>query len=226
MGSGVHSASIRSTDESAVPMVYVVDDDESIRIALKGLLNSVGLRVQTFASSEDFLTLPKNDVPSCLILDVRLRGKSGLTLQTELANHDIRMPVLFMTAHGDIAMTVKAMKAGAFDFFAKPFKEQDMLDAVAHALARDKARLAAEQSLAALRSCYNSLTPREQDVMNFVVAGMMNKEIATQMGLSEVTVKVHRGHVMKKMAALSVADLVRKAEILGVGLDQCDWSKR
>lgn len=224
MGSGGHLASIRSTDESAVPMVYVVDDDESIRIALKGLLNSVGLRVQTFPSSEEFLTLPKNEVPSCLILDVRLRGKSGLTLQTELANHDIRMPVLFMTAHGDIAMTVKAMKAGAFDFFAKPFKEQDMLDAVAHALARDKARLAAEQSLAALRSCYNSLTPREQDVMNFVVAGMMNKEIAAQMGLSEVTVKVHRGHVMKKMAALSVADLVRKAEFLGVGLDQC--SKR
>jgi FixJ family two-component response regulator len=218
MGSEVHSASIsiKSTDESAVPIVYVVDDDESIRVSLEGLLNSVGLRVQTFASSEDFLVLPRNEVPSCLILDVRLRGKSGLTLQKELATHDVRMPVLFMTAHGDIAMTVKAMKAGAFDFFAKPFNEQEMLDAVAHALARDKARLSAEQSLAELRGCYNSLTPREQDVMNFVVAGMMNKQIATQLGLSEVTVKVHRSHVMKKMAAPSVADLVRKAEILRI----------
>jgi FixJ family two-component response regulator len=155
-----------------------------------------------------------------LILDVRLRGRSGLTLQAELATHNVRMPVVFMTGHGDIAMTVKAMKAGALDFFAKPFNEQDMLDAVAHALARDKERLAAEQSIAALRSCYDSLTPREQDVMNFVVAGLMNKQIATEMSLSEVTVKVHRGHVMKKMAASSVADLVRKAEILGIGLDR------
>ncbi|MEA3122485.1 MAG: hypothetical protein QOH33_2063 [Paraburkholderia sp.] len=226
MDSRVHSLSINSTDERAVPMVYVVDDDESIRISLKGLLNSVGLGVQTFASSEDFLTLPKSAVPSCLILDVRLRGKSGLTLQTELVNYDVRMPVLFVTAHGDIAMTVKAMKAGAFDFFTKPFNEQDMLDAVAQALSRDRARLLAEQSVAALRSCYASLTPRERDVMNLVVAGMMNKQIATRMGLSEVTVKVHRGHVMKKMAALSVADLVRKAEILGVRVDLCEGSEQ
>lgn len=216
----MQSASIKSTDESAVPVVYVVDDDESIRISLSGLLNSVGLRVWTFATSEEFLTLPKTDVPSCLILDVRLRGKSGLTLQAELAARDMRMPVVFMTAHGDVAMTVKAMKAGAIDFFTKPFNEQDMLDAVGKALARDKARLAAEQSLAALRSCHNSLTQREQDVMNFVVAGLMNKQIATEMGLSEVTVKVHRSNVMKKMAVRTVADLVRMAEILGIRLDQ------
>lgn len=216
MGSGKHPGSLEGTDGAMAPMVYVVDDDESIRISLSGLLSSVGLRVQTFGSSEDFLAFPKDDVPNCVILDVRLRGKSGLACQAELTADKVRMPVVFMTGHGDVGMAVKAMKAGALDFFTKPFREQDILDAVEHALARDKDRLAAERSAAALRGCYNSLTSREQDVMNFVVAGLMNKQIATEMGLSEVTVKVHRGNVMKKMMVRSVADLVRKAEILGL----------
>jgi FixJ family two-component response regulator len=196
--------------------VYVVDDDEALRVALSALLRSVGLRVETFASSREFLAFPKYDAPSCLILDVRLRGESGLAFQEEVAKSALRMPIVFMTGHGDIAMSVKAMKAGALDFFAKPFRDQDMLDAVAHALARDRERLSAEQSIAALRTSYDSLTSREKQVMEFVVAGMLNKQIAAEMNLSEITVKIHRGQAMKKMAARSVADLVRKAEALGI----------
>ena len=177
---------------------------------------TAGLHVETFESSQDFLAFPKCNMPSCLVLDVRLRGESGLAFQEQIAKHDVRMPIVFMTGHGDIAMTVKAMKAGAVDFFAKPFRDQDMLDAVANALARDGERLAAEQSIALLRAAYASLTPREREVMEFVVAGLMNKQIASRMNLSEVTVKIHRGQVMKKMVARSVADLVRKSESLGI----------
>ena len=220
MSSGTHPTLIENIDDGMAPIVYVVDDDESIRISLSGLLSSIGLRVRTFASSEDFLALPKDDVPSCLVLDVRLRGQSGLAFHAELASHSVYIPVVFMTGHGDVAMAVKAMKAGALDFLAKPFREQDMLDAVEHALARDKERLATEQSVAALRIRLDSLTAREREVMNFVVAGLMNKQIATQLNLSEVTVKVHRARVMKKMATRSIADLVRKAEILGIKLDR------
>jgi FixJ family two-component response regulator len=220
MASGAHPTPNENIDEGTAPMVYVVDDDESIRISRSGLLSSVGLRVKTFASSQDFLALPKVDVPSCLVLDVRLREQSGLAFHAKLATHDVYMPVVFMTGHGDVAMAVKAMKAGALDFLAKPFREQDMLDAVDHALARDRARLATEQSVAALRICYDSLTARELEVMNFVLAGLMNKQIAAEMNVSEVTVKVHRAHMMKKMATRSVVDLVRKAEILGIKPDR------
>lgn len=216
MGSLSHSAAGSGTSDRQERVVYVVDDDEAIRLALEGLLRSTGLRVETFESSQDFLAFPKHDAPSCLILDVRLRGESGLAFQEQIAQRGVRMPIVFMTGHGDIAMTVKAMKAGAVDFFAKPFRDQDMLDAVANALARDGERLAAEQSSAALRTAYAELTPREREVMTFVVAGLMNKQIAAELNLTEITVKIHRGRVMKKMGARSVADLVRKSESLGI----------
>ena len=216
MSSGSHSTSTQSPHDREEPVVYVVDDDESMRRALINLLRSVGLRVETFGSSADFLAFPKYDAPSCLVLDVRLRGESGLAVQEHIAKSDVRMPIVFMTGHGDIPMTVKAMKAGAVDFLAKPFRDQDMLDAVANALARDDERLAAEQSIAALRVAYDSLTTREREVMGFVVAGLMNKQIASEVNLSLISVKVHRGHVMKKMASRSAADLVRKSESLGV----------
>ncbi|MGO4330992.1 response regulator transcription factor [Cupriavidus sp. 2TAF22] len=216
MSSSSHSTSAQKPNDRKEPVVYVVDDDESMRLALCGLLHSVGLRVETFESSQDFLVFPKYDAPSCLILDVRLRGESGLAFQEQIAKSGVHMPIVFMTGHGDIAMSVKAMKAGAVDFFAKPFRDQDMLDAVANALTRDGERLAAEQSIAALRAALHLLTPREREVMGFVVAGLMNKQIAAELNLSEITVKIHRGQVMKKMAARSVADLVRMSESLGV----------
>jgi FixJ family two-component response regulator len=216
MSSGSHSTSTRSPHDGNQPVVYVVDDDESMRFAVGNLLRSVGLRVETFETSGDFLAFPKYDAPSCLILDVRLRGESGLAFQEQIGKSEVHMPIVFMTGHGDIPMTVQAMKAGAVDFLAKPFRDQDMLDAVANALARDAERLTSEQTMAALRGAYDSLTPREREVMGFVVAGLMNKQIAGEMNLSEITVKIHRGHVMRKMAARSVADLVRKSESLGV----------
>ncbi|MBY4945255.1 response regulator transcription factor [Cupriavidus respiraculi] len=211
-----HPTPASSARERKEPVVYVIDDDESMRLALRGLLRSVGLRVETFESSQEFLALPRHDGPSCLILDVRLRGESGLAFQEQVARSGVRMPIVFVTGHGDIAMTVKAMKAGAVDFFAKPFRDQDMLDAVANALARDGERLAAEQSLAEVRAAYDQLTGREREVLGYVVAGLMNKQIASELNLSEITVKIHRGQVMKKMGARSVADLVRKSESLGI----------
>ncbi|MCO7513347.1 response regulator transcription factor [Pseudomonas guariconensis] len=213
MNSSSHSSPPDSLKE---PVVYVVDDDESMRLALDGLLRSIGLQVQTFDSTQAFLACARRDVPSCLILDVRLRGESGLAFQEQMEKSGARMPIVFMTGHGDIAMTVKAMKAGAVDFLAKPFRDQDMLDAVASGLARDGERLQVERSSAALRKAFDSLTQRERDVLRFVIAGLMNKQIAAELNLSEVTVKVHRGHVMRKLAARSVADLVRMAEALGV----------
>ena len=216
MSSGSHLTSTQRPRDHKEPVVYVVDDDESMRFAVGTLLRSVGLHVETFESSADFLAFPKYDAASCLILDVRLRGESGLSFQEQIAKSGVRMPIVFMTGHGDIPMTVKAMKAGAVDFLPKPFRDQDMLDAVTNALARDDQRLAVEQSIAAIRVAYDSLTPREREVMGFVVAGLMNKQIASEMNLSEITVKIHRGHVMKKMAVRSVADLVRKSESLGV----------
>jgi FixJ family two-component response regulator len=198
------------------PVIYVVDDDKAIRLALSALLRSMGLRVEAFESPDEFLQFPHSAGPSCLILDVRLRGKSGMAFHQEIVNSGMRIPVVFMTGHGDIEMGVKAMKAGALDFFAKPFKDQDMLDAVAHALARDSERLAAETALAGLRALYESLSPREKEVMAFVLSGLLNKQIASEMNLSEITVKVHRGQVMRKMKARSMPDLVRKAESLGI----------
>ncbi|MEX3969459.1 response regulator transcription factor [Paraburkholderia caribensis] len=216
MVSGPSSASITRNGEGKPSVVYVIDDDESIRFVLNGLVRSVGLHVETFESPKDFLAFPKYDAPSCLILDVRLRGESGLAFQQEAHRCGVRMPILFITAHGDIEMTVKAMKAGALDFFAKPFRDQDMLDAIAHALKRDAERRESEQALATLQESYETLTQREREVMKFVVAGMLNKQIAYELHLSEITVKIHRGQVMKKMVSRSLPDLVRKAEALGI----------
>src|SRR6266702_56714 len=216
MVSGPSSTSITRNGEGRPPVVYVIDDDESIRFVLNGLVRSVGLHVETFESPKDFLAFPKYDAPSCLILDVRLRGESGLAFQQEAHRCGARMPILFITAHGDIEMTVKAMKAGALDFFAKPFRDQDMLDAIAHALKRDAERRESEHALATLQESYESLTQREREVMKFVVAGMLNKQIAYELHLSEITVKIHRGQVMRKMASRSLPDLVRKAEALGI----------
>jgi FixJ family two-component response regulator len=212
--------SSRPDDAASNAMVYVVDDDDSMREAVAMLLRSVGLAVQTFPSAQEFLACEMQDVPSCLILDVRLKGQSGLAVQEQIAASELGLPIVFMTAHGDIAMTVKAMKAGAQDFLAKPFRDQDMLDAVANALALDEKRRTSSRSVATLRACYESLTPRERQVMAFVVAGLMNKQIASEMDLSEITVKIHRGQAMKKMQARSLADLVRKAEALGVGAER------
>ncbi|WNC94903.1 response regulator transcription factor [Paraburkholderia sp. FT54] len=198
------------------PIVYIVDDDKGIRLSLGALMRSVGLRVETFESPDEFLRRPPAVGPSCLILDVRLRGKSGMAFHQEIVNSGMHIPVVFMTGHGDIEMGVKAMKAGALDFLAKPFKDQDMLDAVAQALARDSEWLAAEAALTGLRASYHSLSPREKEVMSFVLSGLLNKQIAAEMNLSEITVKVHRGHVMRKMNARSMPDLVRKAESLGI----------
>ncbi len=197
-------------------IVYVVDDDESMREAVSMLLRSVGLRVEVFASAHEYLAFQMPDVPSCLILDVRLKGQSGLAVQEQIAAGELRVPIIFMTAHGDIAMSVKAMKAGAMDFLAKPFRDQDMLDAVAAALGKDEERREADRSVADLRRRYESLTPREREVMAFVASGLMNKQIAAEMNLSEITVKIHRGHGMKKMESRSLADFVLKAEALGV----------
>jgi len=197
-------------------IAYVVDDDESMREAVGRLLRSVGLRVELFASAHEFLAFQMPDVPSCLILDVRLKGQSGLAVQEQIAAGELRVPIIFMTAHGDIAMSVKAMKAGAMDFLAKPFRDQDLLDAVATALGKDEERREADRSVADLRSRYASLTPREREVMAFVASGLMNKQIASEMNLSEITVKIHRGQAMKKMESRSLADFVLKAKALGV----------
>ncbi len=197
-------------------IVYVVEDDESMREAVSMLLRSVGLWVEVFASAHEFLAFQMPDVPSCLILDVRLKGQSGLAVQEQIAAGELRVPIIFMTAHGDIAMSVKAMKAGAMDFLAKPFRDQDMLDAVTTALGKDKERREADRSVADLRRRYKSLTPREREVMAFVASGLMNKQIAAEMKVSEITVKIHRGQAMKKMESRSLADFVLKAEALGV----------
>jgi FixJ family two-component response regulator len=199
-----------------LPVVFVIDDDESVRGALARLFRSMGLQTEVFGSAAEFLQSKLPDVPSCLVLDVRLPGQSGLDFQAELAKANIRVPIVFMSGHGDIPMTVRAMKGGAVDFLAKPFRDQDMLDAVAAAIDRDRERRESERSTAGLRSIFVNLTPREQEVMTLVSTGLMNKQVAAQMGLAEITVKIHRGHVMKKMGARSLADLVRMADLLGV----------
>jgi len=198
------------------PLVFVVDDDPSLRNALTNLFRSVGLRAEVFGSAPELLRSKLPDVPSCLVLDVRLPGISGLDFQTELAKANIRIPIIFMTGHGDIPMTVRAMKAGAVDFLSKPFRDQDMLDAVATAIERERKRRKDEKIISDLRALFDSLTPREQQVLALVAAGLMNKQIAAEISLAEITVKIHRGHVMRKMGARSLADLVRMAEMLGV----------
>jgi FixJ family two-component response regulator len=197
-----------------MPTVVVVDDDAAVREALQNLLHSVGLKVQLFGSVQEFLGGKRPDGPSCLVLDVRLPGQSGLDLQDELVKANIHLPVIFITGHGDIPMSVRAMKAGAVEFLTKPFRDQELLDAIQTALERDRARREQEQTVAALRRDFESLTPREREVMAHVVSGRLNKQIAADLGLSEITVKVHRGNVMRKMHARSLADLVRMADRL------------
>jgi FixJ family two-component response regulator len=193
----------------ATDMVFVIDDDESIREALKSLIRSVGLSVETFASAHEFLQSSRPDVPSCLILDVRMPGLSGLDLQRDLAEANIHIPIIFITGHGDIPMSVRAMKAGAVEFLTKPFRDQDLLDAIQQALERDRRARSQQADTAELRNRYNSLTPRETEVFALVVKGLLNKQIALQLGTSEITVKLHRRQVMEKMHADSLADLVR-----------------
>jgi RNA polymerase sigma factor (sigma-70 family) len=195
-------------------VVFVVDDDPSVRSSLKFLLSSVGLQVESFESAETFLQRKPADAPSCLVLDVRLRGLSGLDFQRELAARNIRIPIVFVTGHGDIPMSVRAMKAGAIEFLTKPYRDQDLLDAVRVALERDRARREEEKDLTDLRQRFESLTPREQEVISMVVSGKLNKQIAGELGTAENTVKVHRSRAMEKMNAQSFADLVRMIEKL------------
>jgi len=209
----------KSSGESASagePIVFVVEDDESVRRALTNLFQSVGLEVELFGSASEMLENRLPDVASCLVLDVRLPGLSGLDFQTELARAKIHIPIIFMTGHGDIPMTVKAMKGGAVDFLTKPFRDQDMLDAVLAAIEQDRKRRESDKKIANFQALLETLTPREREIFSMVSSGLMNKQIAAELGLAEITVKIHRGHIMKKMAAKSLLDLVMKAETLGI----------
>jgi FixJ family two-component response regulator len=206
-----------SAADAGEGLVYIVDDDDLLRGAIGNLLRSVGMRSQAFASVAAFLAQPREECASCLLLDVRLQGVSGLDFQADLNRTGVALPIIFMTGHGDIPMSVRAMKAGALDFLAKPFRDQDLLDAVNLALQADRARRGKEQAMHGLTERYASLTPREREIMALAVRGLMNKQIAGEVGTSEITVKIHRGNAMRKMAARTFADLVRMAEALGLG---------
>jgi FixJ family two-component response regulator len=197
-------------------IVVVIDDDVAVRTTLSSLFRSVGLRVELFGSAREFAQSKMPDIPSCLVLDIRLPGVSGLDFQAELAEEDIRIPIIFMTGHGDIPMSVKAMKAGAIDFLTKPFRDQDILDAVAKAIERDLQRRDSEKGVSELQIRFDSLTSREREVMTRVAAGLMNKQIAADLGIAEITVKVHRVHMMRKMKARSLIDLVGMVDLLGI----------
>ena len=196
--------------------VFVVDDDPSFRRAIKRLVESVGLQVELFGSAHEFLRAHRSDAPSCLVLDIRLPGISGLDFQRELGDSNIHIPIIFITGHGDIPMSVRAMKAGAVEFLTKPFRDQDLLDAIQQALQRDQTTRRREAEVAILRERFESLTPGERKVLPLVVSGRLNKQIAAEIGTSEATVKVHRSHLMKKMGASSTADLVRMSEKLSI----------
>ena len=195
-------------------IVFVIDDDPSIRLAITSLIRSVGMRVESFPSAQEFMASKRPDAPACLVLDVRMPGVSGLDLQRDLVDADIRIPIIFITGHGDIPMSVRAMKAGAVEFLTKPFRDQDLLDAISQALERDRAHRSQYSEMAELRRRFKELTPREKEVMELVVSGLLNKQIAARLNISEITVKLHRHQVMEKMEAQSLADLVRMAEKL------------
>ncbi|MEH2545100.1 FixJ family two-component response regulator [Bradyrhizobium sp. AZCC 2262] len=201
---------------SSAKIVFVVEDDASMCRALSNLFESVGLQVEVFGSASEMLQGKLPDVASCLVLDVRLPGLSGLDFQTELAKANIHIPIIFMTGHGDIPMSVRAMKGGAIDFLTKPFRDQEMLDAVVKAIEHDRERREADRIVTDVRTLFETLSTREREVMALVSTGLMNKQVAAELGLAEITVKIHRGHVMKKMGARSLADLLRQAELLGI----------
>jgi FixJ family two-component response regulator len=203
-------------EREAEGIVFIIDDDESLREGLKRLFRSIGLRSEGYPSGREFLQSKIPDIPSCILLDVRMPGLSGLDFQVELNNADIHVPIVFMTGHGDIPMTVRAMKAGAVEFLTKPFRDQEILDAVQLSLKKDRERIENEKIAKGLKTRFEALTSREREIMSLVTAGLMNKQIAGEIGVSEITVKVHRGNVMRKMNAKSLADLVRMAEALGV----------
>jgi FixJ family two-component response regulator len=203
-------------EEDSEQIVFVVDDDESIRVALTYLFQSMNLRVEVFSSAAAFLDSKLPNIASCLVLDIRLPGVNGLEFQGVLATAGVHIPIVFMTGHGDIPMSVKAMKAGAIDFLPKPFRDQDMLDAVMRAFDQDRKRRDEEKAVSQLRHLFESLTRREREVLTLVISGLMNKQIAYRLEISEITVKIHRGQVMKKMEARSLADLVRMAEMLRI----------